>query len=143
MQAIERFEITCKKTQSRLEQVRLKFNRIEPLSSFQEIEEIRRLHTKVVDDVDDDLTCSKGVAETLETIVKKPFSNKEIKPLSQINFDYLQKWMNCLDDMRVELQSLWKTHEKYLEDSIELCKFEEEYGMVSIKSRGPHMPSSH
>ena len=137
MQAIERFEITCKKTQLRLEQVRLKFNRIEPLSSFQEIEEIRRLHAKVVDDVDDDLTCSKGVAETLETIVKKPFSNKEIKPLSQINFDYLQKWMTCLDEMKDQLQLIWKAHEKYLEDSIELCKFEEEYGMVSIKSRCP------
>ena len=95
-----------------------------------------------MDDVDDDLTCSKGVAETLETIVKKPFSNKEIKPLSQINFDYLQKWMACLDDMREELQSLWKAHEKYLEDSIELCKFEEEYGVVGIKSMGPYMPSS-
>eukprot|EP00795_Rhopilema_esculentum_P016729 gene16729-8182_t len=129
--AIERFEITCRKTRTRLDQVKDKFNRIEPLSSQQEIEEIRGLHQKVVDDIDDDFKCSKEIAETLESIVKKPFSIKEAGPLTKFNYDYLEKWVSSLDAMREELQSLWGKHEKYLNDSLVLCRFEKEFCDVS------------
>ena len=132
--AIERFEITCKKTKSRLIEVRSKFNRIEPLSSQKEIEEIRSLHSKVVSDVDDDLKCSKEIAQTLEAIVKKPFSTKEVKPLSHFNFDYLEKWISNLDSMREELQALWKIHDKYLEDCSVLCQFELDYSEVCLQA---------
>ena len=130
-QAIERFEITCRKTRTRLDQVKNKFNRIEPLSSQQEIEEIRGLHQKVVADIDDDFKCSKEIAETLESIVKKPFSIKETGPLTKFNYDYLEKWVSSLDTMREELQILWGKHEKYLNDSLVLCRFEKEYCEVS------------
>lgn len=110
--------------------MREKFNRVVRLSSQSEIAEIRNLHSKVVDDVDDDLKCSKDIAETLEMIVKKPFTTKEAKPLSQFNFDYLEKWITNLEGMRNELDSLWVSHKKYLDDCSELCQFELDFAQV-------------
>ena len=83
-----------------------------------------------MNDVDDDLICSKNIAETLETIVKSPFATKDLKPLSQLNFDYLRKWISNLEDMREELQTLWKSHEKYLTDATALCQFERDFSEV-------------
>ena len=91
------------------------------------------MHSKVVSDVDDDLVCSKDIAETLEPIVKKPFVEKDAKPLSQFNFDCLEKWISALQGMREDLQNLWKSHEKYLEDARVLCQFEYDYSKVFDK----------
>ena len=84
----------------------------------------------MISDVDDDLQCSKDIAETLETIVKKPYSMKEVKPLSKYNTEYLKKWTESLENMRTELDELWNSHDRYLDESLQLCEFEEEYGKV-------------
>jgi len=89
------------------------------------------LHSKVVNDVTDDLLCSKNIAETLETIVKKPFVDKDLRPLSQYNFDYLEKWSSKLEAMKEELQQIWKSHQEYLNEARKLCTFEHEYAKVS------------
>eukprot|EP00794_Sanderia_malayensis_P011221 gene11221-12400_t len=129
--AIERFEITCKKTQSRLDQLKQTFSRVEPLSSIEEIGQIKVLHRKVVEDIIDDITCSKEIAGTLEGFVKTPFTAIEITPLTQYNYDYLMKWTKCLGDMKLELESAWESHSKYLADSVVVCEFERDYGVVS------------
>ena len=88
------------------------------------------MHSKVVNDVTDDLLCSKNIAETLETIVKKPFVDKDLRPLSQYNFDYLEKWSSKLEAMKEELQQIWKSHQEYLNEARKLCTFEHEYSKV-------------
>ena len=106
-------------------------NRV-PLSSCTEIEHQLKQQRQLVNDIQEDIKCTKEIAETLAPIVNKPLSQTRKTPtaLERYNSAQLKAYTERLEGYYNEIENLWDGQVKFHEQSKELCSFEEQFGKV-------------
>ena len=133
--AIERFQSTCAKSKSQFQRLKTSFHEKTPQTSISDIDKLHSVHKQQVEDVTEDLRSSLQICDTLKSIINKPVEvvlhNQSL--LTKYNAAQLKARGERLEELSVELGTLWDAQQSYYDQAREVVNFEQRYGEISIR----------